>query len=57
VLRQTLVYDWLGNTIQTDDDQHAFYDRSLGAITNDVYQMKGTVSGSDNLEAGYDEAG
>ncbi|HKY35211.1 MAG TPA: RHS repeat-associated core domain-containing protein, partial [Polyangiaceae bacterium] len=27
-------YDWLGNTTKTDDDQHAFWDRSLGAVTN-----------------------
>jgi RHS repeat-associated protein len=57
VLRQTFAYDWLGNTIHTDDDQHAFYDRSLGPITNDGYAMTGAGSGSDNLVAEYDAAG
>jgi len=45
VLRQTFQYDWLGNTSKTTDDANGFYDRSLGAITNDVtsgkpYQLK-----------------
>jgi RHS repeat-associated protein len=31
---QTVNYDWLGNTISTDDDAHGFYDRSLGTIVN-----------------------
>ncbi|MDZ4063833.1 MAG: hypothetical protein U1E22_04110, partial [Coriobacteriia bacterium] len=57
VLRQTFAYDWLGNTVHTGDDQHAFYDRSLGPITNDVYKMTGAGSGSDNLVAEYDVAG
>jgi len=33
---QTFGYDWLGNTQTSDDDAHGFYDRSLGAITNDT---------------------
>jgi RHS repeat-associated protein len=33
-LWQTYRYDWLGNTTRTDDDQHAFWDRSLGDVTN-----------------------
>jgi RHS repeat-associated protein len=32
-LWQTYRYDWLGNTTRTDDDRHAFYDRSLGDVT------------------------
>jgi RHS repeat-associated protein len=46
-LYQTFGYDWLGNTQTSDDDAHGFYDRSLGAITNDTtgtnphpYQLK-----------------
>ena len=31
---QTFTYDWMGNTTQTTDDQHLFYDRSLGTIVN-----------------------
>ncbi len=40
VLSQTYSYDWLGNTSQSDDDAHGFYDRSLGTISN------GPVSGA-----------
>ena len=44
-LFQAFAYDWLGNTSASDDDTHGFYDRSLGAITNDTgaghpYQLK-----------------
>ena len=58
---QTYAYDWLGNTLTTDDDQHAFYDRSLGTVGNDGYQLstaeiaQGDRSG--NLSATYDTAG
>jgi RHS repeat-associated protein len=66
VLWQSFQYDWLGNTTQTDDDAHGFYDRSLGGITNGQagagpYQLKraaqaaGTRGGS--LSATYDFAG
>jgi RHS repeat-associated protein len=65
VLRQSLQYDWLGNTTATDDDVHGFYDRSLGTVTNGTaalgpYQLKaasgaGTLGGS--LSATYDDAG
>ncbi len=41
VLSQTYSYDWLGNTSQTDDDAHGFYDRSLGTIGN------GALTGTD----------
>ena len=41
VLSQTYSYDWLGNTSQTDDDAHGFYDRSLGTIGN------GSLTGTD----------
>jgi RHS repeat-associated protein len=60
------LYDWLGNSTQTDDDTHGFYDRSVGAITNGTasqgpYQLKsalGAVSTRDgSLTTGYDDAG
>jgi RHS repeat-associated protein len=69
--RQTFTYDWLGNTTSTDDDTHAFYDRSLGKITNGTatngpYQLQGasnastpptTPSRKGSLSAVYDSAG
>ena len=37
---QTWSYDWLGNNSESDDDQHGFYDRSLGTITSNApYQL------------------
>jgi RHS repeat-associated protein len=50
-LRQTFRYDWLGNTISTDDDEHGFYDRSLGDVTNG-----GSESGPYRLSAASNEA-
>ena len=35
VTHQTFNYDWLGNTTASGDELEAFYDRSLGVITND----------------------
>jgi RHS repeat-associated protein len=65
VLQQSFAYDWLGNTTQTDDDVHGFYDRSLGAITNGAaaqkpYQLQSASAGGTNggsLGATYDDAG
>ncbi len=70
ILKQTFQYDWLGNTTKTDDDAHGFYDRSLGAITNDTaagkpYQLKsasneaipGVGSRDGHLDVTYDDAG
>src|SRR6266545_5842436 len=70
VLRQTFQYDWLGNTSKTTDDANGFYDRSLGAITNDVgggkpYQLSAASSEAiassssrrGHLTASYDDAG
>ncbi|MBX3212311.1 MAG: hypothetical protein KF850_09785 [Labilithrix sp.] len=65
VAEQTFTYDAVGNTIATDDDQHGFYDRSLGTITNGPanagpYQLKQAqtsgIRGGD-LSAAYDDAG
>ncbi len=67
-LWQTYNYDWLGNTTSTDDDAHAFYDRSLGGVAHGVaskpYQLTaasqptsaGPNSGSITTVS-YDEAG
>ena len=65
ILRQTYDYDWLGNTDKTTDDANGFYDRSLGAVTNDgaankPYQLKSaTLSGArgGTVRAKYDDAG
>lgn len=35
-LWHTYKYDWLGNTVKTDDDQHVFWDRSIGTITHNT---------------------
>lgn len=69
VLRQTFQYDWLGNTLRTDDDAGGFYDRSLGPITNGTptagpYQLKSATNASvagaastGQLNTVYDAAG
>jgi RHS repeat-associated protein len=66
MLFQSFQYDWLGNTLRTDDDVHGFYDRSLGTITNGnagvgPYQLQ-SAAGSDPALGGhvgtsYDGAG
>ena len=68
-LYQTFNYDWLGNTVASDDDAHGFYDRSLGTITNDVsgghpYQLKSasnktgpSTSRSGAVDVAYDAMG
>jgi len=62
VLQQSWAYDWLGNTQATDDDQHAFWDRSLGTVQNGTpeegaYKLKGASNGNGSLTADYDAAG
>lgn len=66
VLQQSFAYDWLGNTTQTDDDAHGFYDRSLGTIANGTagqgpYQLQAArdtdPSFGGNLTTAYDAAG
>ncbi|HYQ45101.1 MAG TPA: SpvB/TcaC N-terminal domain-containing protein [Polyangiaceae bacterium] len=70
-LFETFGYDWLGNTLTSDDDAHGFFDRSLGVISNDTaagqnshpYQLKSASneasSGSrtGSVAALYDEMG
>jgi len=62
-LWQRFAYDWLGNTVDTDDDQHGFYDRSLGVVTNEGYKLTAASNESTNaphrghLDAQYDRAG
>ena len=59
---------WLGNTSASDDDTHAFYDRSLGTIHNGTatdgpYQLKTANNQSTGsartgkIETTYDAAG
>jgi RHS repeat-associated protein len=70
VQRQTFAFDWLGNLLKTTDDASAFYDRSLGAVTNNStggkpYQLAAasneatapTSLRKGNLSATYDDAG
>jgi RHS repeat-associated protein len=70
VLWQSFAYDWLGNTTRTEDDARGFYDRSLGAVTNDTaggkpYQLTAATNETANpaasrqgrLTAKYDDAG
>ncbi len=66
---QTYDYDWLGNTSSTDDDDHGFFDRSIGSVTNSStkpYQLdtasNETTPGSPinkegNVATAYDAAG
>jgi RHS repeat-associated protein len=58
---QSYAYDWLGNTTRIDDDARGFYDRSLGAITNAGYQLRGATGATSQrdgaLSAHYDDAG
>jgi RHS repeat-associated protein len=65
-VQQSFQYDWLGNTTRTDDDAHAFYDRSLGAITNGSasagpYQIQAATGAAStrggSLSTAYDATG
>jgi RHS repeat-associated protein len=66
-MSQSFQYDWLGNTTNTDDDAHGFYDRSIGTVTNGTatqgpYRLLAAqgVAGSPQgggLTATYDAAG
>ena len=56
-MQQKWQYDWLGNTVANTDDANAFYDRSLGEIKNEVYQLKTATGVTGNLSASYDAAG
>jgi RHS repeat-associated protein len=68
--REAFAFDWKGNTVSTDDDAHAFYDRSLGTIANGSagagpYQLRsasnraapGVSSRAGDLSAAYDASG
>jgi RHS repeat-associated protein len=69
LLWQTYRYDWLGNSVASDDDAHGFYDRSLGTIKNGTpnagpYQLQaasnetpGNLPREGKLTAKYDAAG
>jgi RHS repeat-associated protein len=51
-LWQTFAYDWLGNTVASDDDLHVLYDRSLGTITNDTSGKPYQISSTSQAVAG-----
>jgi RHS repeat-associated protein len=63
VQQQSFSYDYLGNTKQTTDDANAFYDRSLGTITNGASQqwpnqiLSALSNSGEILTAHYDGAG
>jgi RHS repeat-associated protein len=63
VQQQDFSYDFLSNTTQTSDDAHAFYDRSLGAITNGTSQqspnqiLSALSASGETLTAHYDSSG
>jgi len=58
VLQQQFEYDWLGNTVATDDDAHGFYDRSLGDIDNDAVHGKPyQLAAASNTAAGGSRTG
>jgi RHS repeat-associated protein len=49
ILEESFQFDWLGNTVVTDDDVHGFYDRSLGVVSNGnagagPYQLTGATA-------------
>jgi RHS repeat-associated protein len=60
---QTFSYDWQGNTLSSDDDQHVFPDRSLGTITNGSptvagpHQLATATGNGGSLSTIYDAAG
>ena len=56
---QSYAYDWLGNIASSDDDEHAFFDRSLGTVTtspggNRLLKAKNSTS---YLQTTHDDAG
>lgn len=59
VVHQTFLYEWNGNTNQTTDNLSAFYDRSLGTISNGVAAAgpNQLISAGSQLSATYDPAG
>ncbi|HLZ09256.1 MAG TPA: toxin TcdB middle/N-terminal domain-containing protein, partial [Chloroflexota bacterium] len=66
IQNQTFAYDWLGNTQSSTDDEGVFFDRSIGAITNNPPSahgpnqlMSASLSGSygGQANAAYDLAG
>ena len=70
VQTQLFSYDFLGDLISSSDDSQAFYDRSLGTVTNGIQNNPNAIPGQDpdqvisaasgageNLAAHYDAAG
>jgi hypothetical protein len=59
VKTQAFRYDVLGNTLETNDDLAATYDRSLGVIANGASGSAGPnqLTSANGVQASYDEAG
>jgi RHS repeat-associated protein len=63
VARQTFNYDFLGNLTGSDDDVHAFYDRSLATVQNGSPQQypnrfhSASSSVGETAQAAYDASG
>ncbi|WP_394834944.1 hypothetical protein LVJ94_51440 [Pendulispora rubella] len=62
VKQQTFNYDWQGNLVNSDDDAHAFFDRSMGSAmhgtaSNGPNRVSSAKLGEGKLDASYDAAG
>jgi len=63
IASQSFHYDYLGNVVQSDDDQHAFYDRSLATVQyGSAAQypnrlLAANSPGGDTVTASYDAGG
>ena len=62
VRSQTVDFDWQGNLTKSDDDVHAFYDRSMGTIahgtaSNGPNRATGASADKGHASATYDAAG
>jgi RHS repeat-associated protein len=58
IREQRFSYDWLGNVVTSDDNQHLRYDRSLGQATyGTAIDGPHQLRKADGVEALYDAAG
>src|SRR5207245_2551845 len=56
----TFEYDWLGNIAVSDDDAHAFFDRSSGVhvqVPSKPNQLLRATDHDDSVSAAHDSAG
>jgi RHS repeat-associated protein len=56
---QSYTYDWRGNIYTSDDDEHAFFDRSLGKVVNGPggNRLLSANNGKGSLVTTHDDAG